>query len=227
MRYFEIVDERKRRRSRPYGMLFFEEKTRTFHITLSPQLDPALIPESLAAYVQKGNGELLPEESLMWVKERIPSPDDPNISHILAANGLREYDALGLLLSNDGNFKKDHLMLREVFPVEDTVVTGGTPLRRSRKQGVQYAYVEMQPESVEELKKQLGKQLHSARKAANVSQVELCRKSGVPQATISNIERGLANPTLETLAALARSLGLTMSVSLEQKDQQSTKTDIQ
>ena len=217
MRYFEIIDERKRRRSLPFGMLFFDEETHTFRITLSPQLDPALIPDSLAASAQKASGELLLEASLMWVKSRIPSPDDPSISDILAANGLKEYDTLGLLLGNEGRHKKDHLMLREVFPAEKASATRGTPLRRSRKQGTQYAYVEMQPESVEELKKQLGKQLHSARKAANVSQVELCRKSGVPQATISNIERGLANPTLETLAALARSLGLTMSVSLEQK----------
>jgi transcriptional regulator with XRE-family HTH domain len=46
-----------------------------------------------------------------------------------------------------------------------------------------------------------------ARLAAGLSQRELTRRSGVPQAAISRIERGLVSPRTETLDRLLRACG--------------------
>ena len=54
----------------------------------------------------------------------------------------------------------------------------------------------------------LGAQLSSARAAKGLSQPALSEKSGVQQAEISRIKRGLANPTETTLTRLALALDL-------------------
>jgi DNA-binding XRE family transcriptional regulator len=53
----------------------------------------------------------------------------------------------------------------------------------------------------------LGLQFHDARTAMGLTQQELARRAGVPQADISRIERGAGNPTEVTLQRLARALG--------------------
>jgi len=50
--------------------------------------------------------------------------------------------------------------------------------------------------------------LRMARRRAGVSQRELARLSGVPQPTISRIERGGMSPTLDTLEPLVRACGM-------------------
>ncbi|ARV65898.1 helix-turn-helix transcriptional regulator [Corynebacterium glutamicum] len=57
-------------------------------------------------------------------------------------------------------------------------------------------------------RKALGQKLVKARKQRGVTQVQLAEASGVQQAEISKIERGLANPTFSTLESLASHLGL-------------------
>jgi DNA-binding XRE family transcriptional regulator len=52
----------------------------------------------------------------------------------------------------------------------------------------------------------LGLQFRDARAAMGLTQHELAVRSGVPQADISRIERGAANPTESTLLRLADSL---------------------
>ena len=49
--------------------------------------------------------------------------------------------------------------------------------------------------------------LLEARLGAGLSQRELARRSGVPQAAISRIERGLVSPRTETLDRLLRACG--------------------
>lgn len=56
-----------------------------------------------------------------------------------------------------------------------------------------------------------------ARKARNISQVELSKKSGIIQADISRIENGKANPTWEVLERLAEALEMKINISLEDK----------
>lgn len=53
----------------------------------------------------------------------------------------------------------------------------------------------------------LAAELILLRKRRGLSQRQLSARSGIQQAEISRIEGGRANPTLETISALARSLG--------------------
>jgi len=52
----------------------------------------------------------------------------------------------------------------------------------------------------------LAREMTEARKAKGWSQEKLATKSGLHQSEISDIERGRANPTFQTLQKLARSL---------------------
>ena len=54
-----------------------------------------------------------------------------------------------------------------------------------------------------------------ARKARNISQVELSKKTGIIQADISRIENGKANPTLDVLKRLAEALEMKINISFE------------
>ncbi len=57
----------------------------------------------------------------------------------------------------------------------------------------------------------LGGQLAMCRKRLGISQSELSDKCGVEQADISKIERGLSNPTQDTLAKLGSALGVRLA----------------
>ena len=53
-----------------------------------------------------------------------------------------------------------------------------------------------------------GRCIAAARESAQLSQPQLAKQSGVQQADISRIERGLGNPTRDTLVKLADALGM-------------------
>ncbi len=57
-------------------------------------------------------------------------------------------------------------------------------------------------------KRALGVRLRTLRKAKSLSQSKLADKSGVASVTIQDIEKGEANPTIETLQSLGDALGL-------------------
>jgi ribosome-binding protein aMBF1 (putative translation factor) len=66
----------------------------------------------------------------------------------------------------------------------------------------------------------IGTRLLQARLSAGLTQQQLASASGVAQADISRIEHGQANPTADTLSALARPLGVTLElVSAEETGQ--------
>lgn len=56
----------------------------------------------------------------------------------------------------------------------------------------------------------LGARVLQHRLAAGLTQQQLASASGIAQSDISRIERGQANPTAETLEALAEPLGVTL-----------------
>lgn len=58
----------------------------------------------------------------------------------------------------------------------------------------------------------VGIELLKARENIGMTQKELARKTGVHQANISKIERGLANPSLSLLNRLASGMGMKMHV---------------
>jgi len=51
-----------------------------------------------------------------------------------------------------------------------------------------------------------------ARKAQNITQKQLAERTGIHQADISKIERGIANPSLNTLRRLADGLNMDLQL---------------
>jgi len=68
----------------------------------------------------------------------------------------------------------------------------------------------------DELRGRLAANLRRLRVASRHSLSELARATQISKATLSVIERGQANPTIETLAALAGALGVSVSELLEE-----------
>ena len=56
--------------------------------------------------------------------------------------------------------------------------------------------------------KRLGRNLKRVRKEKGISQGDIVRSLGMDRAFVSNIENGKANPTLATIAKLAKALGV-------------------
>jgi DNA-binding XRE family transcriptional regulator len=76
------------------------------------------------------------------------------------------------------------------------------------------------PQAVAELKAlrdhfRVGRQLAQARLERKLSQTEVAKRAHVDQADVSKIERGVANPTLGTLNAVALAVG--MEINLKQR----------
>ena len=59
---------------------------------------------------------------------------------------------------------------------------------------------------------ELGKQIAKARRDLFLTQKDLSDKLGITVTQISNIERGLSNPRIETLQNIAKELGVCFRV---------------
>ncbi|HEY9330391.1 MAG TPA: helix-turn-helix domain-containing protein [Streptomyces sp.] len=64
------------------------------------------------------------------------------------------------------------------------------------------------------LNEDVGRRLRTLRRERDLSLSELSRRSGVGKGTLSELESGTRNPTLETLYALTTALGLPLSAVL-------------
>ncbi|MBN1969141.1 MAG: helix-turn-helix transcriptional regulator [Candidatus Delongbacteria bacterium] len=60
----------------------------------------------------------------------------------------------------------------------------------------------------------IGKLIRERRKILGINQKDLSEISGVTQHSISNIETGIGNPTLETLTKLCHVLGLKLNIEI-------------
>ncbi|MGW4379468.1 helix-turn-helix domain-containing protein [Kitasatospora sp. NPDC004531] len=69
-----------------------------------------------------------------------------------------------------------------------------------------------------DLAARIGLRLRELRTASGLSLSELARRSGVGKATLSGLEAGSRNPTLETLYALTTTLGLPLSAALREPE---------
>ena len=56
----------------------------------------------------------------------------------------------------------------------------------------------------------LGKNLKRIRTAKGISQGEISRKLEVDKSFVSNIENGKTNPTLDTIAKIAKAIGVSV-----------------
>lgn len=60
--------------------------------------------------------------------------------------------------------------------------------------------------------KSIGKQVRAAREAKGLSLRQLAKVTGMNENTLVNIEHGRGNPTLKTLEALSKALGIRFSI---------------
>ena len=75
-------------------------------------------------------------------------------------------------------------------------------------------YEALQPEM------EITRALMNARIKANMTQSELSAKSGISQADISRLERGLRNPSLSLLKRLAEAMGTELKIQFIPKQKQ-------
>lgn len=69
----------------------------------------------------------------------------------------------------------------------------------------------------------IGSQLHETRTKLGLSVQELAETSGISTGMISQIERGLANPSINTISKLASALGLQLGIFFEPRSQTDTE----
>ena len=68
---------------------------------------------------------------------------------------------------------------------------------------------------IEDIRIVVGNMISKARTEKNMSQTELAKITKIHQADISNIERGIGNPSVKTLDRIAKGLGLNLKLFLE------------
>lgn len=83
----------------------------------------------------------------------------------------------------------------------------------------------MNSETFEQLQIKLAKDIKAARRAVGMSQEALALQAEVDRTYVSQLERGIANPSLFVLHRLASVLGCNLDVSLEKTVTQSTQTE--
>ena len=70
---------------------------------------------------------------------------------------------------------------------------------------------------MEELRTRIARTLRREREAASLSVSELARRAGISKATVSQLESGAGNPSVETLWALGVALGVPFAVLVDQQ----------
>jgi DNA-binding XRE family transcriptional regulator len=206
MKAFDVYDSSKRSR-KTCATLFYDEEADTMSIELSEDARPEDLPLLLATFAEKGVTTIPDKWARRWVEERIPPEGRQNLGEILRANGLDSYDEIALLARAQGRSAQDDFLIRDVTPKYE------------------YAVVSF-PEASEKLDadckvttggtwcETLGPKIAQSRKALGLTQRELAERTGIDQAAISRIESGKANPTLDTLDALAEGVGRHLLVQL-------------
>lgn len=86
--------------------------------------------------------------------------------------------------------------------------------RKSWSQGAKELAQNLSAELDAELgmRESLGQQLIASRKSAGLTQPELAKLSGILQADINRIERGLGNPTIDTVLKLLNALDMRLTL---------------
>ncbi len=87
MRRFAIKNELHKNRPAE-AWLEYDENSKEFRVTVSPDADTTLLPLTVEAFAKRGQNEIGPDWSLNLVRERIVPPSRQNIGSILKNLGL-------------------------------------------------------------------------------------------------------------------------------------------
>ena len=113
MKSYAIYDEQMVR-AEPIGYLFYYEKSKSFIIELSSELDEWQAPLLFQGLVKKGIYTIPKEIALMWVRERIIPSGRQNIGEILRTHRLKEYSEITMLSLSKGRSSQDSCYVKEV-----------------------------------------------------------------------------------------------------------------
>jgi len=133
MRRFELIDS-EQRGTRPCAVIKCDQGRGTFGATVAEWAGPNDVPVQFSPTVESGRREVPSRWVKAWVEERIAPPSRQNIGEILRAHGLEHYDALELLLSNEGRSTQDGFYLREITEGYRESARLGEQVSRARHQ---------------------------------------------------------------------------------------------
>ena len=111
MKNYEIYDYENKLH---IGILLYYEKSKTFIIELSEDLDEWTAPLLFSGYVKQRKYTIPRDISLLWVRERIVPNTRQNIDSILNTHHLKEYDEMKILEIANGKCAQDSLMIRNI-----------------------------------------------------------------------------------------------------------------
>ena len=114
MKNYEIYDYENKLH---IGILLYYEKSKTFIIELSEDLDEWTAPLLFSGYVKQRKYTISRDISLLWVRERIVPVTRQNIDSILNTHHLKEYDEMKILEIANGKCAQDSLMIRNIEEV--------------------------------------------------------------------------------------------------------------
>lgn len=66
---------------------------------------------------------------------------------------------------------------------------------------------------------EISAQISSIRSSAKMTQKELAKECGLTQANISNIEKGMSKPTVDSLKKIADALGKRLRIEFEEREE--------
>ena len=122
MRAFVIADASKRK-ARPVALLIWEPDANSgqghFALEVVSTIGADDLPLSLSFCVDRPGRRATPAESEEWVRSRIVPQDRHNIVEVLLANGLSEYDEIGLLAACSARSSDDDFLAYEVALSEE------------------------------------------------------------------------------------------------------------
>lgn len=112
MKSYAIYDEDLDRRL--IGCLFYYEKSESFIIELSEELDEWEAPLLFQGLVREKKYTVPRDVSLMWVKERVIPSGRQNIGSILRNHKLKDYNEMALLSLSKGRCSQDNCYIAEI-----------------------------------------------------------------------------------------------------------------
>ncbi len=182
MKRFEIVNGM-RRNMEPCAVLVWDDDSNFLSIDIESATEKD-VPMLFIPFLRKGQHHIDDAWARRWVEERIVPSDGQDLGRVLRANGLQFYDSMLLLIAGEGRCAQDDFFIQEA---RDAVAS-------------------------ESVSSRVGNIVRQAREQEGISQSGLAEECGMRQPTLSRIERGATNPTVETLSDIAKALGKRLEV---------------
>lgn len=97
-----------------YAMLFYDEDTDQYHISIPQSVNPNDLPAIPGILARKGIREIDDKWARRFVKERVVPPSRQNIGMILREVGMSYYSEFPLLVYTSGRCCMDDFFIEEI-----------------------------------------------------------------------------------------------------------------